>query len=194
MLDSNYHINFLGFGNPDKDRAHLKDVGGRYRTNLFCDFNTTRHEKYPPLYTMREAPHKGLPSAYQIYMYSDSEYDAAMKLVGSWAHWQRLLACPAFMKGPEDAFSWTGLEDWRTEKELRDQANAYMQLKEAAESGNVQAQRLIYEGKGTASKRGRPSKAEIKAAAEEAAQHAKDIKSDVKKLKLVINGDKAGSN
>ena len=191
MQDFNYHIHYVGFTNPDKDRSILKDAMGRYRTNLFYEFNIQNQEDYPPLYTMRENPWLGLPSAYQIYMYSDSEHEAAMKLVGSWAHWKRLLASPSFMKGPDTGYQWIGLEGWRFEKRLREEALAYTQLKEAAENGNVQAQKLIYEGR--AAQRGRPSKEQVAQAAKDAAQHTKDLKEDLGRLKLVVNGN-SGSN
>lgn len=192
MQDFNYHIHYVGFSHPDKDRSILKDAMGRYRTNLFHEFNIQNQEDYPPLYTMRENPWLGLPSAYQIYMYSDSEHTAAMKLVGSWAHWKRLLASPSFMKGPDTGYQWTGLEGWRLEKRLREEALAYTQLKEAAENGNVQAQKLIYEGR--AAKRGRPSKEEIQRAAKEAADCTRELKEDLGRLKLVVNGNTSGSN
>jgi len=127
----------------------------------------------------------GLPSAYQIYMASDSEYEAAMKLVGSWNHWQRLLKCPPFLNGPEDAFSWTGLNDWRREKEIKDKAIAYNQLKINAAGGNVQAQKIVYDGDKTEAKRGRPSKDEVRNAAKKQAELDARMKEDYKRMTLV---------
>lgn len=184
-MDHNDHITFVGFSDPDKDRSILKDSMGRYRTNIFLEFNTSRHGDMPPLYTMRDEPCKGLPSAYKIFMTSESEYEAAIKLVGSWAHWQRLLKCRPFMEGPVDAFSWTGLEAWREEKSIQDQARAFNQLKVAANEGNVQAQKLIYEGKDVSRKRGRPSKDEVRKAAAAAAELDDRIKGDLKRLRVV---------
>lgn len=194
-MDNDYHYHFEGFQNPDSDKSELKDTAGRYRTNIFCEFNKTRHDDYPPLYTMREAPWKGLPSAYQIYMLSDNEYEAAMKLVGSWHHWQRLLKSKPFTNGLEDGGQWVGLEAWREEKEIKDKAQAYNQLKSSAQQGNVQAQKMIFDGRTTvASKRGRPSKEDIKAAATEQAALTQDLKDDLKRIKLVATNGKTTRN
>lgn len=184
-MDHNYHVAYTGFADPDKDRSVLKDTMGRYRTNIFYEFNTSRHEDMPPLYTMREQPYRGLPSAYKIYMTSDSEYEAAMKLVGSWNHWQRLLKCKPFMEGPTDAFSWTGLNAWREEKEIQDKAHAYNQLKTSAAGGNVQAQKIVYDGDKVKAKRGAPSKAEITKEAARQAELDDRISDDLKRLKIV---------
>jgi hypothetical protein len=171
------------------DKTLMKDSMGRYRTNLFHEFNTTAHEDYPPMYTMREEPFAGLPSAYQIYMAADSEYEAAQAIVGSWHHWQKLLTCPPFMNGPKNTHVWTGLNQWREEKEIQDRAEAYMQLKQNAAGGNVQAQKLIFEG---SKKRGRPSNAEIKKAAEDRVKNTKSIKDDLARIRLATeNGNKA---
>lgn len=183
-MDLDYHIDYIGYSDPHKDRSILKDSVGRYRANLFYEFNQQRHEDYPPIYTMREEPWKGLPSAYLIYMYSDSEYEAAMKLVGSWHHWQRLCKSKPFMEGIRDGNQWVGLEAWRKEKEIKDKAHAYNQLKINAAQGNVQAQKLIYEGDKT-SKRGRPSNAEVRKAAAEEAQVSSALKEDMRRIKLV---------
>jgi hypothetical protein len=184
-MDYNYHLTYVGFSDPEADRSILKDSMSRYRTNLFLEFNTTRHETMPPLYTMREEPYKGLPSAYLIYMTSDSEYEAAMKLVGSWNHWQRLLKCKPFMEGPEDAYNWTGLNAWREEKAVKDKAEAYNQLKISAAQGNVQAQKLLYEADKQGTKRGRPSKDEVRKAAAAEAERDQRITNDLKRLKAV---------
>jgi len=184
-MDRSDYITYVGFSDPDADRSILKDNIGRYRTNIFYEFNKTRHEDYPPLYTMREDEWKGLPSAYRIYMESDSEYEAAMKLVGSWAHWQRLLKCKPFINGGEELGIWMGLDQWREEKAIQDKAFALNQLKISAAGGNVQAQKIILEGdKG---KRGRPSKAEVAKAAAKQAEHSNQIKSDFKRIKAVVN-------
>jgi len=184
-MDHNYHMDFFGYSDPEKDRSILKDNLGRYRTNLFYEFNKTRHEDYPPLYTMREESFQGLPSAYLIYMYSESEHEAAMKLVGSWQHWQRLLKSRPFVEGYEDGCMWSGLQAWRDEKGIRDKAIAYNQLRTSAAEGNVQAQKMIFDGTKTPSKRGRPSKEEVKQAAREQAESIREMKDDLKRIKLV---------
>jgi hypothetical protein len=183
MMDHNYYVTYTGFYDPDTDRSSLKDVMGRYRTNLFYEFNKARHDEYPPLYTMKESEWTGLPSAYQIFMNSESEYEAAMKLVGSWTHWNKLLKCKPFMSGSEDSGSWTGMAAWREEKEIRNKSLAFNQLKISAAQGNVPAQKLIYEGEKGQAKRGRPSKAEVTKQAAAQAERAKSVKSDLERIR-----------
>lgn len=183
------YITYTGFTDHNKDRSVLKDVMGRYRTNLFYEFNKARQADYPPLYTMRETEWLGLTSAYQVYMHSESEYEAALKLVGSWQHWQRLCKSKPFMEGEKDGGQWVGLQSWRDEKEVRDKALAYNQLQVNAATGNVQAQKMIFEGNKDASKRGRPSKAEIAKAAKEQIDTAETIKNDLKRIRLAVDND-----
>lgn len=188
MNQLDYDI-YEGFSNPDTDRAVLKDTMNRQRTNIFYEFNTSAHKEYSPLYTMREQEWHNLPSAYRIYMASHSEYEAAMRLVGSWNHWQRLLRIPVFMNGPNDAMNWSGLYQWREEKDIQDRARAYVQLKMSAEEGNVQAQKTVFDG--FDKKRGRPSTAEVRKKAEEMARDAKDLKQDLKRVRLAVDNGRA---
>lgn len=138
------------------------DSMGRYRTeSLF--FETKRAEiaeNYPPVYTLKPYPNNGLPSAYQIYMNAANEYDAAMQLVGDMRHWRRLCGLKWFMEGIEEK-SFDGLNQWREDKRMKDEADAIKLLKEQAENGSVTAQKTLYDisaGKGTTGA-GRPKKA-----------------------------------
>ena len=107
---------FMGYKNPEEDRAILLDARGAKRTQtLFVDVNT--HKKYTPLYTMRDQDHKGYFSAYQVYMNAINETDAALKLVGSLDHWNRLCELQWFMQG---GIGFTGIEQWRIDMKERD--------------------------------------------------------------------------
>jgi len=187
-MDLNYHINFVGFSDPNKDRGILKDTMGRYRLNIFEEFNYKRQEAWPPLYTMKEEVTAGLPSAYLIYIHSESEYEAAMKLVGSWNHWNKLCTSQAFMNGSPTSTVWSGLKSWREEKEIKDRATMYHLLKIAAATGNVNAQKLLFE-KDKGGVRGRPSKAQIEQAAKDAASNEEVIKDDLARLRLVASSN-----
>lgn len=187
-MDLNYHINFTGFSDPNIDRSALKDSQGRYRTSLFYEFNRSE-EDYPSIYTMREEAWKGRPSAYLIYMYSESEYEAAIKLLGSWNHWNKLCTLDKFMNGDKANSLWAGLRAWREEKEIKDRATMYSLLKMAAASGNVNAQKILFE-KDKTGVRGRPSKAQVEKAAKDAAQHEEFVKGDLARLRLVANNGK----
>lgn len=101
-------------------------------------------EKFPPVYTMKGDSKKGCQSAYQIYMNSVNEYEAAMKIVGDMRHWRRLCGLKWFMEGSEEK-AFDGLRQWREDKAMKDQAELMQLLKEQAENGNVNAQKTLYD-------------------------------------------------
>jgi hypothetical protein len=93
---------------------NLKDKMGRYRTrSLFKELAWSSPEEaegFQPIYTLAEEDDGDLKSAYKIYITCITEYDAAIKLVGSWSHWNKLLNCKPFMEY---------LEGWRKEQEQK---------------------------------------------------------------------------
>ena len=135
------------------------DKSNRPRTeSLFletCRYQTAR--KYDPVYTLRSYERKGLPSAYQIYMNSINEYEAAMKIVGCMRHWRKLCSLNWFMEGIEEQ-QFDGLAQWRIDKAAKDQAEALHLLRENAEAGNVTAQRTLLEASKQSKEVGRPKK------------------------------------
>lgn len=98
------------------------------------------------MYTMEDFDKDGLPSARRIFMACDTEYEAAIKLVGSWQGWLKLTRNKLFMDGGLTS-QWGGLDEWRLERIERDKSLAKAQLMKAARSGNVSAQRTVYEDK-----------------------------------------------
>lgn len=117
---------------------------GRMRTqSLFLEtVHIDVKDQWPPVYTLKHYDHEGLPSAYLIYMDSDTEYDAAMKLVGDMRHWKKLCETDWFLNGwPERSFE--GLAQWRKDKEAKDLDYVIKLLKGQAENGNVTAQRTL---------------------------------------------------
>lgn len=95
-------------------------------------------EQKEPVYTIEEEDND-LPSAHKVYMESMNEYEAAMKLVPSWAFWKQMLRQSVKVRRM--------LDEWREEKLMKDQAKAKRMLWEQAENGNIQAQRLLFESK-----------------------------------------------
>lgn len=155
---------YLGFKDPQKDRSILRDVRGKFLTQaLFHEThnNVVYGDKYPALYSMKER-HPECVSAYQIYMHSVDEYDAAMKLVGSLEHWRRLTGknddgtwwCRWFMEGG----TWyDGLLVWREDMKIRDDSIAKQTLLDQAQRGNVNASKILMELEKKNTKVGRPS-------------------------------------
>lgn len=121
------------------DRFHYEDGMPFY--GIFREIpmsGQTTKEYKPALYTIAEQD-DDLPSAHRIYMNSQTEYDAALKLTNSWDYWKGMLRTSSKIRKV--------IEEWREEKMLKDQTVAKKMLWEAAENGNASAQRILYEAK-----------------------------------------------
>ena len=135
-------------------------IGGRnvkLTQGLFVEFQNS--DDTAP-YTFKEFDvHKNerrYVSFSQVYLDSADEYEAAMRLVGSWKHWQKLLSLKWFLEGLPQ-YNWEGIESLRATVQARDRSLARRKLLEAAADGNVTAAKSILEGK-EVKKAGRPAK------------------------------------
>lgn len=117
-------------------REELRGKNGVYMTQALF-YEQPSGEDEIAKFTLKDYDHKGYISMYLVYMQYDTEYEAALRLLGSWKHWCKLKEL-AWFKEHVDA--------WNAERDLRDKALAKQQLKENAENGNVTAQRLLYTG------------------------------------------------
>ena len=149
---------YQGFKDPEADRSVLLDARMARKTEtLFLEsISQASKEKYDPLYTLREQDKDGKPSAYQIYMHSIDETDAALKLVGSLGHWRRLCGLKWFMEGAEQ-MGHEGLLQWREDMKARDVSTAKRQLMDQAAGGNVNAAKKLMD-EANKGKVGRPKK------------------------------------
>jgi hypothetical protein len=95
---------------------------------LFLEYNF--NSKIDPVYTLKEYDHRGCLSMYKIYIECGSEYEAAIKLLGSWSHWNKLLKAQWFFKH---------VEKWREERILKEAAVGRATLMEKAKEGSVSA-------------------------------------------------------
>ena len=140
----------------------LKDVMGRFRTqSLFVE---NKLDKYPAPFTLKPYDHRGCISMYRKYMEigDPTEYSQAIGLLGSWKHWQTLCAAPWFEPY---------ITEWRDELKTKFESDRFREMSEVAETQKgtpqgVQATKWLAErySKVESPKRGRPSKAEKKAA------------------------------
>lgn len=156
MID---YTTYLGFLDPEADRSVLLDGRGARKTEtLFAESITNRAKEagYEAIYSLRETEKDGKPSAYLIYMHSIDETDAALKLVGSLAHWRRLCGLKWFMEGSE-VMGHEGLVQWREDMKLRDASMAKDKLVQAAKAGSVPAATTLLK-ESTKKSVGRPSK------------------------------------
>lgn len=136
---------YEGFASNGSDLTPLFDSQNRMKTKmLFLEsFDKEFYDKgESPIYTLRNRTYKGLPSAYQIYMHSVDEYDAAIKLVGSMAHWRRLIQAPWFLNGTQ-IYGHEGLVTWRADKKAADESFAKNILRKEAAKGNVNAAKAL---------------------------------------------------
>lgn len=134
--------------------------GRRLTQGLFYEFN---NEDAP--YTLRDEDFtnragKTYKSAAAIYRSSVDEYDAAIRILGSWGHWKLLLdTCNWFVEGIDTgSFVFEGVKSWRDEMALRDASLSKRQLQEQAENGNVTAMKHLNDNSGKSTKAGRPVK------------------------------------
>lgn len=106
----------------------------------------------------------GQKSAYRIYMDADSEYAAAIEIVGEWIYWLKLCEYTWFMDGMEENYKHSGLKVWREHKALKEEQEALAGLRASAKEGSVSAQKELYaisqRLKKETMKAGRPKKEE----------------------------------
>jgi hypothetical protein len=154
---------------------NVKKVGvGRPRTkSLFFDLrgkSEYQGNEYP--YTLKEEDWRGSLSMYKIYMEEDTEYDAAIRLLGSWRLWETLCACTWFKPYKVK---------WDEERRIRDKSLAKNILMEEARNGSVTAAKIIYDE--DKKKAGRPTKQEKNKVAREEAEVEEFLKASLKVIK-----------
>lgn len=121
-----------------------------------------------------------LEQMHDIYMETGdpTEHQAAIKLFGSWEHWEAMKKCAPFKKI---------LEGWRTEMSVRIRSRAIMYIHDLAVQPNgFQAARWLAE-KGWVEKasKGRPRKDDIERAAREKADLRDSITADGARISLL---------
>lgn len=132
----------------------LSEIGSQLTQGLFYEYRhqTTTTEKAP--YTLKDVDWKGSKSMYKIYMSCASEYEAALKLLGSWSHWVKLTNCAWFQPY---------LEAWRHEVEIREAAIGKATIIQKALEGNVTAAKELVNQIKVKGSKGRPTKAQQEA-------------------------------
>ena len=146
------------------DNKFKNDNGQLYLKALF--FETTAGDKSTVVYSLKEQDHMGYPSLYRLYMEENdpTEYRFATKFLNGWSHWEALTECTWFKPY---------VEAWRKELEVRMKSQSLARIMSEAKTGGrdafVSNKYLLEKGweKEPPSKRGRPTKAEIKEAAYE---------------------------
>ena len=161
----------------------FKDSQGRYRTqSLFIE---TPHESYPAHFTTKtynvKKNGKTYYSLYQKYMEiaDPTEYQVALRLFGSWDHWQALCKSKWFMEL---------LTGWRNELKVKMESDRYYEMvsKIDSEKDGTQATKWLADRYGAKAvlKRGRPSKAEKAAHLKKLATETDETKEDAARIGL----------
>ena len=126
--------------------------------NLFLESSSAdKRDKYPPLFTLKPYPYKGLPSAYQVYMESVDEFDAATKIVPNMKVWDQLKSATWF-KTDANQWNFEGLDTWREHMKARDNSLAQKTLMEKVASGDVTAAKAVIANSKTKAPVGRKNK------------------------------------
>jgi hypothetical protein len=177
-LEKNLPTTPVGGESPDEVGPEifdqLKDSQGRFRTqSLFWE---RRHESYPAHFTLKkhniERDGKVYLSLYEKYMEINdpTEYQVAIRLLGSWDHWQALCNSKWFKEH---------VTGWREELRIKLDSQRYYEALKAASTGSLPATKFLAERWGDeekeVKKRGRPSN-------EERAAHLKRIQQESEEL------------
>jgi hypothetical protein len=165
-------------------------TNGRYLKGLF--FETTGSDKASVSYTLKDWDHTvdGIvyPSLYRLYLEQEdlTEYEFANAHLDGWEHWEMLTSATWFKPY---------VERWRKELSLKIKARALNRLKAEAASSSKNAflanKYLVDKGwvdkEASSHGRGRPTKDQVKAAAEEIAISDRRIDEDFARLTKEIN-------
>lgn len=81
----------------------------------------------------------------RVFLESADEYEAAMRLVGNWKHWQKLCENKWFSDG-FDQFNFEGMNSLRETMKMRDRSLAKTKLIEAVQQGSVTAAKILLDG------------------------------------------------
>lgn len=161
----------------------LKDSQGRFRTqSLFWE---RRHKSYPAHFTLKkhsiERGGKDFISLYEKYMEigDPTEYQVAIRLLGSWDHWQALCTSKWFQEH---------VIGWREELKIKLDSERYYEARGLADNGSLPATKFLAERWGEeekeVKKRGRPSKEEKEAHLNRLKQESEDLTADANRIGL----------
>ena len=127
-----------------------------------------------PVYTLKEFDYQGYPSMYKIFISCDTEYEAAIKLLGSYKHWKKLCKAVFFQEY---------IEEWREERKMMEEALAHTAIIRSTEEGNVSAARSIMAKPATIA--GRPTNDIVQGEIKKAVAHHQELDSIVKRMENV---------
>jgi hypothetical protein len=151
---------------------------------LFLEMNLESPDRI--LYTIKSEDYQGYPSFYRLYMESVEhdplEYDFANTYLDGWEHWEKLQEAEWFKPY---------IEKWRREADIRLKSRALRRVLRESKSDSREAlaasRYLIEKGwvdKDTKTKRGRPSKEEIKKEVDRQVEMENRLQADMQRIGL----------
>lgn len=135
-----------------------------------------------PVYTLYDFDKDGFPSLYRLYMETadPTEYEFAVRYLHDWKHWLALTAAEWFKPY---------VTRWREELELKIKSAVLRRVIDDSLSpgrdGQSAAKFILEKGWSEKNTKGRPSKEEIRDAADRLAQDSTRIDTDMERLGLV---------
>ena len=166
-----------------KNKFRHPNTNNRYYKALF--FEETGADKATVVYTLKDVDHEGFPSLYRLYMDLDdpTEWEVANQLMDGWEHWENLCTCTWFKPI---------VERWRKEVELRMKSKALVRIRSEAKTASKEAfaanKYILEKGwepkEGSRNGRGRPTKDDIKKAADDLAKASNQLSDDYLRLGL----------
>jgi len=169
---------------PDNtDNPFRSSMNRRLLKGLF--YETTLADKSSVVYTLKDVDHEGYRSLYRLYMETNdpTEWAFATKYLDGFGHWE--LLCDTTWFRPY-------IQRWRRELDLRLKSQALSRIMSEAKTSSKEsfaANKYLLE-KGWEPKvnaRGRPSKDEIKRAANEIASSNSRLEEDFSRLQILRN-------
>lgn len=119
---------------------HVPKTMHRATMALFWEMRHKCHWKKRgiiPQFNFSMKDHDDTLSFPQLYFQCSSDYEAAMVILGSWKHWEKLNEATWFAEK---------LTLWKEEKRQRDIAHGHARIRELADNGNLAACKILAQG------------------------------------------------
>ena len=146
--------------NPDRFQPFYSHMNHFAHRAMFAEMQMgyRKGEELPePIYTLKQFHKPGLISAYQLYMESADEYEAALKICPTLHEWERLCKTKWFVEGHAPV-GFEGIKVWREHMRMRDESLAKRQLIATTREGNVTAAKALLAESKVKKPAGRPNK------------------------------------
>ena len=155
----------------------FKNTSGQHYLNALF-YEMTGADKSTVVYTLKDEPHEGFPSLFQLYLQSGdpTEYQFAKTHLDGWTHWEKLLECQWFKEY---------VSRWRRELDTKIRSEALVRLLEKADlpgRDQFMINKYLLDGHWKPGRAGRPKKEDIRQAAHDIAMGDKRVQEDFARI------------